>query len=144
MPGRAFRFGQCAQVGQRPIAPVQMSASSWQGLLVVPGGAPASPECRIASSARRRRHLLQLLDAPREATLRGGGGKQHKGGSRTGDKEGIGRAIGPRLCKSRPIRLLQPRIQGCEIFTDVRHPRLIHAGGVDRLVPLLPGRLFGT
>ena len=47
--GPAFRFGHCAQVGQRPIAPVQMSASSWQGLLMVPGGAPMPPECLVAT-----------------------------------------------------------------------------------------------
>jgi hypothetical protein len=54
-PGPAFRFGHCAQLGQRPIAPVQMSASSWQGLVVAPEGAPAPPECDPAKIARRRR-----------------------------------------------------------------------------------------
>ena len=54
-PGPAFRFGHRAQLGQRPIAPVQMSASSWQGLLVVPEGAPAPPECDPAKIARGRR-----------------------------------------------------------------------------------------
>ena len=54
--GPRFRLGRpplsqrperyCAQVGQRPVAQTsKSSASSWQGLVVVPGGAPVPPEC---------------------------------------------------------------------------------------------------
>jgi hypothetical protein len=40
--GPAFQLGHRAQVGRRPVAQKpKSSASSWQGLLVVPGGAPA-------------------------------------------------------------------------------------------------------
>ena len=47
--GLAFRFGYRAQGGQRPVAPIQMSASSWQRLVVVPGGAPLPPKCLVAT-----------------------------------------------------------------------------------------------
>ena len=42
------------------------SASSWQGSLVTPGGAPAPPECELAQLARRRRIPLRSNDASRE------------------------------------------------------------------------------
>src|SRR3990170_898989 len=45
-------------------APPQMacrrSASSWRGLIVNPGGAPAPPECRLAKSTRGRRASSRL------------------------------------------------------------------------------------
>jgi len=45
------------------------SASSWQGSLVTPGGAPAPPECWIANPARRRRTLLRHQERLRTAPL---------------------------------------------------------------------------
>jgi len=36
-------------------AALRSSANSWQGLIVVPGGAPAPPECRLCMPARTHR-----------------------------------------------------------------------------------------
>jgi hypothetical protein len=49
------------------------SASSWQGLIVVPGGAPAPPECRNATPARRAPHPVPPHDASRLTPLSGRG-----------------------------------------------------------------------
>ena len=49
------RFQVCVLRSSRPkagSANQKLSASSWQGLVLVPGGAPAPPECRTARSAR--------------------------------------------------------------------------------------------
>jgi hypothetical protein len=59
-----------AQGGRRPVAQTpKSSASSWRGLVVVPGGAPAPPECRLCVSrpaGRRTSSRLQrrLATAP--------------------------------------------------------------------------------
>jgi hypothetical protein len=42
------------------------SASSWQGLLVVPGGAPMPPECLVAQGPQAP-HLVPLIATPRES-----------------------------------------------------------------------------
>ena len=47
-PGRALPANR--SIGSGP-----PSASSWQGAVVPPGGAPAPPECGVTSPARRRR-----------------------------------------------------------------------------------------
>jgi|SRR5665811_657074 len=39
------RAAPCAQVARSAVAQQTSTASSWQGLLVVPGGAPPPPEC---------------------------------------------------------------------------------------------------
>jgi hypothetical protein len=54
-----------AQIGQRPIAQqIKSSASSWRGLIVDPGGAPAPPECRaLRSLTRGTPHLVPPHDA---------------------------------------------------------------------------------
>jgi hypothetical protein len=42
----ALQLDPCAQAGQRPVAQKSnLQASSWQVLVVDPGGAPAPPEC---------------------------------------------------------------------------------------------------
>jgi hypothetical protein len=43
-----------------------LQASSWQGLLVVPEGAPTPPECMAASQTRGRRTSSRLHDASRQ------------------------------------------------------------------------------
>ena len=51
-----------------PGLPVRdLTASSWRGLLVVPGGAPAPPECFVATrsaGAAPRHTLIRLMNAP--------------------------------------------------------------------------------
>jgi len=42
------------------------SASSWQGSVVTPGGAPSPPGCKLAKLARGRRTSLHSHDASRE------------------------------------------------------------------------------
>ena len=42
------------------------SASSWQGSVVTPGGAPTPPGCKLAKLARGRRTSLHSHDASRE------------------------------------------------------------------------------
>src|SRR5688572_9859671 len=57
------RFPLPAMAGQ--------SASSWQGLVLVPGGAPMPPECRIAiqpAGAAPRPASRRLMSAPFEWT----------------------------------------------------------------------------
>ncbi len=51
-------------------AALRSSASSWQGLIMVPGGAPAPPECRLCMPARRHRTPSRPT-TPREAPLGG-------------------------------------------------------------------------
>src|SRR3990172_444188 len=87
-PGPAFRFGHCTQLGQRLIAPIQMSASSWQGLVVAPEGAPAPPECDPAKIARRRRTPSRFT-TPRDSAPQRMRWWQGKGGSARGDKDGV-------------------------------------------------------
>jgi hypothetical protein len=59
--GPAFRFS-----GGRSNAPPS-SASSWQGLVVVPGGAPCRPGAILAKIARGRRTPSRLTNASRNA-----------------------------------------------------------------------------
>jgi hypothetical protein len=50
-----------------PGLPVRdLTASSWRGLVVVPGGAPMPPECFTACEARGRRTPSRRHDASRE------------------------------------------------------------------------------
>jgi len=60
-PGPAFGDG-CTRKGRRS------SASSWQGLLMVPGGAPMPPECRLCvrqpAGAAPRPGSRRLMNAP--------------------------------------------------------------------------------
>ena len=61
------------------------SASSWQGLLVVPGGAPMPPECRLCMSARGRRTSSRLT-TPHENAPKRTRWMQFNGGVGGGDK----------------------------------------------------------
>ena len=63
---RSLGAQQRAQVGRRPVAHEQVTASSWRGLVVVPGGAPMPPECFTACEARGRRTPSRRHDASRE------------------------------------------------------------------------------
>jgi len=81
-PGRAFRCRResDASSGPKSLATFRndaagRSASSWQGLIVVPGGAPAPPECLIANQTRERRASSRLTErlAKRPLSGRDGG-----------------------------------------------------------------------
>jgi hypothetical protein len=61
----ALRIGCLARDEKSPARP-SASASSWQGSLVTPGGAPVPPECELAKLARRRCIPLRSNDASRE------------------------------------------------------------------------------
>ena len=88
--GPAFRLGHRAQIGRRPVAQKpKSSASSWQGLLVVPGGAPMPPEYLTCvakpAGAAPRPASRRLMNAP----LRGRGDAECKRGLARGDKHHI-------------------------------------------------------
>jgi len=75
-PGRAFRYRLVAG----------RSASSWQGLVVVPGGAPAPPECmlRVTRPAGAAPHPASRT--PREAPFSRMRSCDDNGGLQRGDK----------------------------------------------------------
>jgi hypothetical protein len=67
--GSRPRFSQPVAPAQRAMAHEQVSASSWQDLIVGPGGAPLPPECFIANEARGRRAPSRSRNASRERPL---------------------------------------------------------------------------
>ena len=62
-----------------------MSASSWQGLLVAPEGAPAPPEC-LAANQTRGRHTPSRFTTPRDSAPQRMRQVQAKGAGERGDK----------------------------------------------------------
>ncbi len=92
---KAGSASKCAQIGQRPVAhaicgrlfgaglalvrsvahqsPTEPSASSWQGLVVVPGGAPLPPECLVATRPAGAAPHPAIKDASRARPLVGRG-----------------------------------------------------------------------
>jgi hypothetical protein len=54
---------------QRLVWTLRSSASSWQGLIMDPGGAPAPPGCRLHVKPARRRRTSPRITTPREAPL---------------------------------------------------------------------------
>src|SRR3990170_4695912 len=57
---RLFGTGPRFPLPTPPQMACRRSASSWRGLIVNPGGAPAPPECRLAKSTRGRRASSRL------------------------------------------------------------------------------------
>src|SRR6476660_5581625 len=89
-PGRAFAvsaplsraLGDCVWHRHRS------SASSWQGLLVDPGGAPAPPGCPAANQTRRRRTPSRLYARFAKRPFGGRGDAESKRGFARGDNVG--------------------------------------------------------
>jgi hypothetical protein len=77
-----------AQVGRRPVAQTNPSASSWQGLLLVPGGAPAPPGCLICVTRPAGAHLIPQHERLMNAPFDGRGEGDDNGGWMRGDKFG--------------------------------------------------------
>jgi hypothetical protein len=62
---------------------------------MVPGGAPAPPECRLhVKAGPQAPHLIPLQSTPREAPLNGRGDAECKGGAEGEDKTGRDRSCG--------------------------------------------------
>jgi len=66
------------------VTKLRSSASSWQGPVVVPGGAPAPPECRLCMPARGHRTSSRLT-TPRETTLQRTRWMRDRGSLASGD-----------------------------------------------------------
>src|SRR3954454_10101203 len=62
------------QAGRRPVAQTHTSASSWQGLVMDPGGAPAPPECLARDARPAGRRTPSRNTTPHDAPFKGRGG----------------------------------------------------------------------
>jgi len=83
---RRARFDCRAQGGRSPTAREHISASSWQGLLVVPGGAPLPPGCFGAREKPAGAAPRPAVTTPREnAPSSGRGEADDTAGPRAGD-----------------------------------------------------------
>jgi hypothetical protein len=65
---------------------LRSSASSWQGFLVSPGGAPPPPECLAANQARGAPHPVPPQQTPRDGAPQWTRCAEFRGGCGGGDK----------------------------------------------------------